>query len=113
MKSINKIIVVMLVMIFFTITLSYAGVLDDPGAYVPRGQEVTSLKTKGNKVIGVINKIGSIVAILGLLVMGIRFMLGSVEEKAQYKETMMPYVIGAFLLYSAPKVVLIIQKMMQ
>ena len=26
-------------------------------------------------------------------------MMGSVEEKAEYKKTMMPYIIGAFMLF--------------
>ena len=31
---------------------------------------------------------------------GIRYMVGSVEEKAQYKSLMFPYVLGAILLFS-------------
>ena len=55
----------------------------------------------GNKIIGAIQLIGSIVSVLTLVVLGIKYMTGSVEERAEYKKTMMPYVIGAALIFAA------------
>ena len=34
------------------------------------------------------------------MVLGIKYMLGSVEEKADYKKAIIPYLIGMFLLVS-------------
>ena len=31
------------------------------------------------------------------MVIGVKYILGSVEEKASYKETMVPYIIGCIL----------------
>ena len=36
-------------------------------------------------------------------------MMGSVEEKAQYKETMKPYLIGAIMLFGITNILYIIQ----
>ena len=36
-----------------------------------------------------------------LMVLGIKYMMGSAEEKAEYKKTMIPYLIGAVLLFAA------------
>lgn len=57
-------------------------------------------KTFG-KILGVFTIIGSIVSVLALVALGIKYMLGSVEERAEYKKSMMPYVIGAVLVFAA------------
>ena len=35
------------------------------------------------------------------MVLGIKYMMGSAEEKAEYKKTMIPYVVGAILIFAA------------
>lgn len=54
----------------------------------------------GNVIIGGIQLIGSIVSVIALIMLGIKYMVGSVEEKAEYKEAMMPYIIGAVMLFT-------------
>ena len=61
--------------------------------------EEQKLKEIGNKIIGTIQVIGSIVSVIAIMIIGIRYMACSVEEKAQYKETMGPYFIGAVLVF--------------
>ena len=50
---------------------------------------------------GYINSIGIVVSVITLVVAGIKYMIASVEEKAEYKKTMIYYVVGALLLFSA------------
>ena len=45
--------------------------------------------------------IGIIVAVVVLLVLGIKYMMGSASEKAEYKKTMIPYLVGALLIFGA------------
>ena len=59
------------------------------------------LVSAGNKIIGSIRIVGVITAVIILMVLGIKYMMGSSEEKASYKKTMMPYFIGALLLFGA------------
>lgn len=61
--------------------------------------EEQKLKEIGNRIIGTIQVIGSIVSVLAIIIIGIRYMACSAEEKAQYKETMGPYFIGAVLVF--------------
>ena len=35
------------------------------------------------------------------MVIGIKYMMGSAEEKAEYKKTMIPYLVGAIILFAA------------
>ncbi len=55
----------------------------------------------GNKIIGIITTVGVVVAVVILLVLGIKYMMGSASEKAEYKKTMIPYIVGAVLIFGA------------
>lgn len=62
---------------------------------------VTGIQTIGNQVITIVSTIGSIASVIVLVVLGLKYMMGSAEEKAEYKKTLMPYVIGAALVFAA------------
>lgn len=73
---------------------------DDPDSYKPKNMtNADKVKDKGNKIIGVIQFVGSFASVICLAVIGIKYMTGSVEERAEYKKTMMPYIIGSFMLF--------------
>jgi len=57
------------------------------------------LMQKAGQILGIINTVGVVVSVIILMVIGIKYMLGSVEEKAEYKKTMSNYIIGAMLLF--------------
>ena len=50
---------------------------------------------------GILQTVGIVVAVVVLMVLGIKYMMGSAEEKAEYKKTMIPYVVGAILIFGA------------
>lgn len=52
------------------------------------------------KIVSTVKFIGMIISVVTLSVIGIKFMVGSVEEKAQYKQTLLPWFIGAILLFA-------------
>lgn len=62
----------------------------------------------GKKIFGVMNAIGIILSVIMLAVLGIKYMTGSVEQRADYKKTLVPYFIGAILVFSAPTIANII-----
>ena len=55
----------------------------------------------GQGVIKVVSTIGSIASVVVLIALGIKYMIGSTEEKAQYKKSLLPYVVGALLVFGA------------
>lgn len=55
----------------------------------------------GNQIIGIITTVGVVVAVIVLLILGIKYMMGSASEKAEYKKTMIPYLVGAILIFGA------------
>ena len=60
-----------------------------------------SISTIGNNIVKILQTAGVVLSVVILIVLGIKYMLGSAEEKAEYKKTMMPYVIGAALIFAA------------
>lgn len=60
----------------------------------------TQITSVGRKIVGIIQVIGIVIAVVVIMVVGIKYMMGSVEEKAEYKKTMMPYIIGAVLIFA-------------
>ena len=54
----------------------------------------------GGKVIGIIQVFGNVIAVGMLVILGIKYMLGSAEDKAEYKKSMIPYLIGAILIFA-------------
>ena len=106
----NKIIKIFLVLIsvmliFYINSIQVYALVDpmtDPEAWAPgaMGQTSTHFEPIVKKILGVINAIGVVISVVVLMAIGIKYMMGSVEEKAEYKKTMMGYVIGALMLFS-------------
>lgn len=57
---------------------------------------------KANIVLSIIQVLGTVISVITLMAIGIKYMLGSASEKAQFKETMIPYIIGAIMLFALP-----------
>ena len=71
------------------------------------------LENMAEMILGVIQNIGTAVSVIMLIVIGIKYMVGSIEERAEYKQTLKPYIIGAFLLFSGTTVPQIIYRLAQ
>lgn len=64
----------------------------------------TDFTDKMGKIIGFLQWAGAIAGVLIIAIFGIKYMMGSLEEKAEYKKTMIPFVIGAVVLFAAPQI---------
>ena len=68
-------------------------------------QQIT---TVGGNIVNIIQIVGIVIAVIVLLVIGIKYMIGSASEKAEYKKTMIPYVVGAVLVFAGTSLVKVI-----
>ena len=109
MKKVSKVISVLLVVMMLisagsTVFAVVAGV-SDPSTYT--GQTVSGtdrITTLGNQIITILTIVGTVASVIVLIVLGLKYMMGSAEEKAEYKKTMMPYIIGAALVFAASSI---------
>lgn len=72
---------------------------DINGTDNPQGS--TEIQSVGNSIVGILQVVGIVLSVVVLIVLGIKYMLGSAEEKADYKKSMIPYVVGAALIFAA------------
>lgn len=104
----KKILIIFLMAILFLMLFNnncswaLGDVTNDPVWLVwkPTLQDDSTLTGKIEVVLGVIRIIGIIVSVATLSVIGIKFMLGSIEEKANYKQAMKPWLIGATMVFA-------------
>ena len=61
-----------------------------------------AITTLGGRVLDILQVAGIVIGIIILVVLGIKYMTGSLEEKAEYKKTMIPYVVGAVVVFAGP-----------
>ncbi len=59
------------------------------------------IQNVGQSIVGILQTVGIVLSVIVLIVLGIKYMMGSAEEKAEYKKTMIPYVVGAALIFAA------------
>lgn len=85
--------------------LGLSEVTDAPGLYTSTGNNDQSGAVKmGNFIVSIVRYVGQGIAVVTLIIIGIRYIFASVEQKAEYKKSMIPYVIGAILLFAGASV---------
>ena len=114
-KKIMKIMSTLLLAIMMITTMSTmvlaadgdkTGEVTSPGAITGKGTDgmtdaSKTINTLGNNLLFVIRTVGIVLSVVVLAVIGIKYMMGSPEEKSEYKKSMMPYIIGAALIFAA------------
>ena len=69
------------------------------------GNQPKEVLNLGKTIVSIIQTVCIVVAVVVLLVLGIKYMMGSAEEKAEYKKTMIPYLVGAILIFASTTIV--------
>ena len=102
-KSIKIIAVALIILAMILVTTSVFAVTSDyrPNAVSINTSDTGSIENVGFRITGIIRVIGTIVAVAMLIVLGIKYIMGSAEERAEYKKTLFPYFIGAVLIFAA------------
>ena len=117
MRKINKkLIIVLIIIISVTFLTSNVQASEfNPNDYIPNSltevQGATQFQQLANKIIGMVQIVGSVTSVVALIAIGIKYILGSVEEKAEYKETLKPYVIGAIMVFGITNILALIQNL--
>ena len=74
--------------------------LQNPSSYIKSSGDDTAAVEIGNIIIWLVRTIGEAIAVIMLIIIGIKYLMGSVEEKAEYKQSMWPYILGAILIFA-------------
>lgn len=119
MKKTIKIISILflLIMITFSITTNVQADIDiNPEEYNPGMPTVSEAKRAtemAGQVLGIVRNCGVIASVVALSIIGLKYMLGSLDEKANYKENMVPYIAGIAILLMCTTIPSIIYNIMK
>lgn len=117
MKNFKCIIFFMVILLFFLFVPKVSAMTDSDGgsgsgvttnlglgdlnSYGGGNQSDSAIfNTKVQKIVSILSSIGIILSVVGLIIIGLKYMLGSVEEKADYKKLLIPYIVGCFLVFT-------------
>lgn len=117
----NKKILIILILIisimnFLVCNYSYATTdlgLGDLNNYKGNSEVGKGVTDRIGMILGIIRIVGTVVSVVMLVIIGIKYMVGSVEEKADYKSSMVPYVIGAALIFTGTYIPQVIYELTQ
>ena len=73
---------------------------------------ISSSKAATERILGIIQAIGSIISVIALTIIGIRYMISSVEERADMKGVLVYYVIGAVLVFATSNILSVAYKVL-
>ena len=99
MKVISVITLILCVIMFAT--TCFADDVDPSAINGKANISTGKIVNAGNQIATIIRTVGIVASVIILMILGIKYMIGSAEEKAEYKKTMIPYVIGAVVLFGA------------
>lgn len=105
-KKLQKIISILIIAVYIMsiATFVFAGQEDfSPKSMDGKADNInsTEIKNVGNGIIKILQTTGIVLSVIMLIVIGIKYLMGSAEEKAEYKKTMIPYIVGAGLIFAA------------
>lgn len=104
MKKLDKILsIIMVVLMLACITTNVFAVIDTTNisANADIGSADGTMASIGSTILTVVTNVAIILAVVVIAVLGVKYMMGSLEEKAEYKKSMVPYLVGAVLVFGA------------
>lgn len=108
--------IVLISLILSTVMLEVQAVgldkMGDSSSYIKENGDNKKAIDIGNVVVGVVRTVGEAIAVVMLAIIGLKYVMGSVEEKAEYKQTMWPYILGAVLIFAGAALTNIIYELL-
>jgi len=93
--------------------IEYKGGIN-PDAYKPgdlTDADVEPIVSRVSGIVSALQVIGIVILVVAMTLMGVKYMLGSLEERAEYKKAMIPYIVGVFLIVAITQLLGIISNL--
>ena len=102
MNKTVKILSVLLIAVYVMSIASVSFASLTPNDIQPdKNVDSSTIKPIATKVLGWIRNIAAIASVIVLSILGVKYMIGSTEEKADYKKSFLPLIIGLFIVLAA------------
>ena len=70
--------------------------------------KISGVQSTAQNILVAIRNVSIIVAVIMISILGVKYMIGSAEEKAGYKKAFMPLIVGAFLVVAAEQIAIML-----
>lgn len=113
-KFFMKNIVILLIFIFFILVNTNVVLAEDIDSIISGGKSFISdaegaatkidsgkMKTTSDIIYNVLLTIAIGIAVIYASILGVKFMMGSTEDKAQLKESLIPFLVGCIIIFSS------------
>lgn len=105
MKKTAKIITILLIaMMLVAFTTSVFAAELTPSGLTPTYGDSSDFATRAGKIMGMIRNVAVVASVIVIMILGVKYILGSVEEKAEYKKSFMPLIVGIILVVAATSI---------
>lgn len=115
MNKVIKLVSVLLMVVMLTASFSTVCLAGGEGKTIikpsdievdenTQGAEMGNLADTAKKIVATIRNIAAILAVVLIAILGIKFMMGSTEEKAEYKKSFIPLIIGVVVVLMATSI---------
>ena len=106
-KIIYKIVFCLVIIIFISTNVNASNTFQTNNVNIIETNQFNEL---GNIIMNIIQVLGILVSVGALMIMGIKYMTSTTQEKSMEKENMIYYVVGAILLFAIVNIVSMIYK---
>lgn len=112
-KTIISILIMMIVLFAFS-TIGYCDEINtDAYKNIYKNEGQSDIFSMAGGIITIVQVVSVIVAVVMLTILGIRYMYASPNDKASIKDRLIPYLMGALLIFGASTLLNIIAKFAQ
>lgn len=111
-KHLKKIMIILVCLILILPNLAFAETKIDTDKYddIYSSQGTSETTKMGGSILAVVQVIGISVGIIFLIILGIKYMTSAPNEKATIKERLIPYAIGAVIMFGGTGILSIVAK---
>lgn len=96
------VLIISLLCIFSLITPKYALADIDTSSFNPydidkNGVDQNTVTKYANNVYSILYIVAIVISVIALMILGLKYIIGSATDKADYKKTLVPVIIGIFI----------------
>lgn len=109
MKKLDKVLSIVLIALMLScIALNVFADVNIDNIKASGTSSDSAMENVGKVIISYVTSAAMVIAVVMVAILGIKYMMGSVEEKAEYKKTLIPLLVGAVLVFGASAIAKII-----
>ena len=104
-KTLKFFAILMIAITLISVTnVAFAKITPDQitGDETVTGEE--KISSVGKKIVTIIRDVAAVAAVIVISILGVKFIIGSTEERAEYKKSFLPLIIGLVIVVGATSI---------